>query len=196
MPQKMLVGDKDTVLLIPAYEIAGIPQGALPTGGVTVPITAMTTAILNYYIPIVTPSGVGARWGGNVTCAVLDDYKLAMKDSATKDVRTICSVGQAQELTFYNYDASMNFLRDIDPTDVTSEFNLPVNLVNTPDIAYIVAHRVGYSRLTAAAVSQEWNFYYVWTDNTIPAAADGDYQAIGESFIPKGIVNFKYILGA
>jgi len=196
MPQKMLVGDKDTVLLIPAFEISGIPQGALPTGGATVPITAMTTAILNYYISVTTPAAAGSKWGGNITCAVIDDWKLALKDSSTKDIRTICSVGQSQELTYYNYDATMNFLRDVNPADTASEFNLPVNLVSAPDVAYIIAHRVGYSRTAAAVVGQEWHFYYVWTDNTISAAADGDYQAIGESFIPKGIINFKYVLAA
>jgi len=196
MPQKMLVGDKDTVLLIPAYELNGIPQAALPTGGVSVPITAPTTALLNYYIPITTPSVTGAKWGGNVTCAVVDDWTLALKDSSTKDIRTLCSVGQSQELTFYNYDASMNFLRDSNPADNTSEFNLPANLVSAPDVAYLVAHRLGFSRNAVAAVGQEWHFYYVWTDHAIPTAADGDYMVLGETFVPKGLINFKYVLGA
>lgn len=196
MPQKMLVGDKDTVLLIPAYELNGIPQAALPTGGVSVPISAPTTALLNYYIPITTPASAGAKWGGNVTCAIVDDWTLALKDSSTKDIRTLCSVGQSQELTFYNYDASMNFLRDSNPADATSEFNLPANLTSAPDVAYLVAHRVGYSRTAVAAIGQEWHFYYVWTDHAIPAAADGDYMTLGETFVPKGLINFKYVLGA
>jgi hypothetical protein len=196
MPQKMLVGDKDTVLLIPAFELNGIPQAALPTGGVAVPISAPTTALLNYYIPITTPAPVGARWGGNITCSIIDDWTLALTDSSTMDIRTLCSVGQSQELTFYNYDASMNFLRDINPADTTSEFNLPAPLVGAPDVAYIIAHRVGYSRTVAAAIGQEWHLYYVWTDHTIPAAADGDYMALGQAFVPKGVINFKYVLTA
>ena len=196
MPQKMLVGDKDTVLLIPAYELNGIPQAALPTGGASVPISAPTTALLNYYIPITAPSVAGAKWGGNVTCAIVDDWTLALKDSSTKDIRTLCSVGQSQELTFYNYDASMNFLRDSNPADNTSEFNLPANLVSAPDVAYLVAHRLGFSRNAVAAVGQEWHFYYVWTDHAIPTAADGDYMVLGETFVPKGLINFKYVLGA
>lgn len=196
MVQKLLVGDKDTVLLIPAFEINGVPQFALPSTGSAIPINAPTSALLNYFITATTPDATGAHWGGNVTCSVIDDWSLTMTDSATDDTRTLCSVGQSQDLTFYNYEAVMNFLRDVDPLDGTSEFNLPANLLTAPDVAYIIAHRVGYSRNAAAAAGQEWHFYYVWTDHSIPAIGDNDNQAIGQSFIPKGIINFKSILGS
>lgn len=196
MPQKLLVGDKDTVLLIPAFEINGIPQMALPSTATALPISAPTTALLNYYIPATTPANAAARWGGNITCAVLDDWKLEMKDSSTKVVKTLCSIGNAAELTYYNYDAQLNVLRDIDPFDATSEFNLPLHLMNAPDVAYVIAHRIGFSRTAAAAIGQEWLFYYVWTDHAIPNVADGDYQSLGESFVTKGLINFKYILAA
>lgn len=196
MAQKMLVGDKDTVLLLPAYEINGVPQFALPSTGGSMPITDPTSALLNYFIPATAPDDAGAHWGGNITCAVIDDFTLALTDSATDDVRTICSVGQSQDLTFYNYDISMNFLRDIDPLDATSDFNLPKLLTSAPDIAYVVAHRVGYSRTVAAEIGQEWNFYYSWTDHSIPAAADGENQTLGQTFVPKGIINFKKELEA
>jgi len=196
MAQKMLVGDRDTVLLIPAYEINGIPQAAFPTAGATQPITAITSALLTYYIAATTPAGTGAKWGGNVTCAVVDDWKLALKDSSTKAIKTLCSVGQAEELTYYNYDAQFNFLRDISPSDTASEFNLPITLTSAPDVAYIIAHRIGKSRTAVAAVGEEWNFYYVWTDHAVPSFADGDYQQVGETFVPKGIINFKYILAS
>jgi hypothetical protein len=196
MPQKMLVGDKDTVLLIPAFEINGVPQAALPSTGAAVPITAPTVALMNYFINATTPADTGAHWGGNVTCAVIDDWNVGLKDSSTKNVRTLCSVGNSEELTFYNFDAVMNFLRDVDPFDTTSEFNLPIILTSAPDVAYLVAHRVGYSRTTAAAIGQEWHLYYSWTDHAIPASADDDYQQVGETFIPKGVINFKYELAA
>ena len=196
MPQKLLVGDKDTVLLIPAFEINGIPQMALPSTGTALPITAPTTALLNYFISATTPAAAAARWGGNITCAIIDDWKLELKDSSTKVIKTLCSIGNSAELTYYNYDAQINVLRDIDPFDATSEFNLPINLMNAPDVSYIMAHRIGYSRTAAAAIGQEWLFYYVWTDHAIPNVADGDYQFIGESFVTKGLINFKFILAA
>src|SRR5690606_31446612 len=102
----------------------------------------------------------GASWGGNITCSIIDDWNLALADSATNSIRTLCSVGSSEELTFYNYAAVMNFLRDVDPKDDTSEFNLPANLTSAPDVAYLVAHRIGYSRTEPAAIGQEWHFYY------------------------------------
>lgn len=191
MAQKLLIGDKDTVLLIPAFELNGVPQMCFPTTPNPVPFTAPTVALLNYYIGINTPSDAGSSWGGNVTCAIIDDWNLAMTDSDTDDTRTLCSVGQSQDLTFYNYDAVMNFLRDIDPLDATSEFNLPSNLTAAPDIAYVIAHRIGYSRTAPTSAGEEWNLYYVWTDHNIPAAADGENQAVGQTFIKKGIVSLR-----
>ena len=196
MAQKLLVGDKDTVLLIPAFEINGVPQMAYSASPAPVPITAPTIALLNHYIDALTPGSTGGHWGGNVTCATVDDMNLAFTDSATDDTRTLCSVGQSQDLTFYNYDAVLNFLRDINPLDNTSEFNLPANLTAAPDVAYVIAHRVGYSRTVDAAAGQEWHFYYVWTDHSVPASGDGEYQMIGQTFVPKGIINFKYELAA
>jgi hypothetical protein len=196
MAQKMLVGDKDTVLLLPAYEINGVPQFALPSTGKSMPITAPTVALLNYFIPVTTPGATGGDWGGNITCAVIDDFTLALTDSATDDTRTICSVGQSQDLTFFNYDISMNFLCDLDPFDATSEFNLPKLLTSAPDVAYLVAHRVGFSRTVPAEIGQEWHFYYAWTDHSIPAAADSANQTLGQTFVPKGIINFKTVLAA
>lgn len=196
MAQKMLVGDKDTVLMIPAFELNGVPQAALPSTGAAIPITAPTSALLNYFIGATTPADAGAHWGGNITCAILSDWKMELTDSDTKPAKTLCSVGSAEELTFYNYDANMNFLRDVDPFDDGSEFNLPMLLTSAPDTAYLIAHRIGYGRTAAAAVGQEWHFYYVWTDHAIPASSDGEYQTINETFVPKGIINFKYELGA
>lgn len=196
MVQKMLVGDRDTVLFLPAYEINGVPQVADPSTATGIPITAPTAALLNYFIDITTPVDAGSSWGGNVTCTILNDWTLEMKASDTKDAKTLCSVGDSEDLTFYNYDAKMNFLRDVDPSDTSSEFNLPFSLTNAPDVAYLVAHRLGYSHTDAAAIGQEWHFYYVWTDHAIPASSDGEYQAIGEAFIPKGILNFKFELAA
>lgn len=191
MVQKMLVGDKDTVLLIPAFEIGGVPQMAYSASPDPIPLGSATAALLNHYIAITNPDDIGSSWGGNITCAIIDDWNLAFTDSATSDVRTLCSVGRSEDLTFYNFDAVMNFLRDIDPADGTSELNLPIQLTDAPDIPYIIAHRVGYSRNDAAAIGQEWHFYYAWTDHQIPASGDGDYLAVGETFVQKGLISFK-----
>lgn len=194
MAQKLLVGDKDTVLLIPAFEIDGVPQLAYSASPDPVQIDAVDSTmadLLDHYIGITSPGDPGSNWGGNVTCAVVDDWNLAMKDSATKDVRTLCSVGQSSELTYFNYDAVMNFLRDISPLDATSEFNLAANLTDAPDVPYVIAHRVGYSRDELVTGTQTWHFYYVWTDWNIPSFGDDDYQGLGQTFVSKGVVNWN-----
>lgn len=196
MAQKMLVGDKDCVVLLPAFEINGVPQAANPGTGLAQALGSITSALLNQFIPANTPASANAKWGGNITCAILDDWKLEMKDSSTKKATTLCSIGKAEELTYYNFDAVMNFLRDIDPTDTASEFNLPTTLTQAPDVAYIIAHRIGYSRTVAAAAGQEWNFYYDWTDFPIPASSDGEYMAVGETFVSKGLLAFRNVLAS
>lgn len=191
MAQKMLVGDKDTILLIPAFEIDGVPHMVSPDVSTPQSITSPTAALMNSFINTLVPSDANAHWGGNITCAVIDDWNVNMTDSATDDVRTVCSVGDSQDLTFYNYEAVMNYLRDMDRKDDSSEFNLPANLTSAPDLPYVIAHRIGYSRLDPAAAGQEWHLYYVWTDHSIPSATDGSNQAIGQTFVPKGIVHIK-----
>lgn len=194
MPQKLLVGDKDTVLLIPAFEMDGVPYlaySASPDPVAFDTVDSTMADLLDHYIGITSPGDTGSHWGGNVSCAVLDDWNVAMKDSSTKDVRTLCSRGQSQELTYFNYDAVMNFLRDLDPQDATSEFNLAANLVDAPDVPYIIAHRVGYDRDTLVTGTQTWHMYYVWTDWAIPSFGDDDYQALGETFVAKGVVNWN-----
>lgn len=195
MAQKMLVGDKDTILLLPAFEVNGVPTAAFPTAG-ALALNAITSTALNEYISTHTPADANSHWGGNITCAVLDDWKLESKDSTLKPVKTVCSIGNSQELTYYNFDGVMNFLRDVDPTDTASEFNLPIALTSAPDVPYIVARRIGYTRTAAAAAGQVWDFYYFWTDFAIPASSDGEYQAVGETFVPKGLLNFQSILGS
>ena len=54
MAQKMLVGDRDTVLLIPAYEVNGVPQMLSQLAPFEAPITAPTSALLNQYIIALT----------------------------------------------------------------------------------------------------------------------------------------------
>jgi hypothetical protein len=187
---KLLPGH-ETVILVPATEVNGVPQ---LLGATMVPYTAPTSAILNKYIPITSNGVAGSGSGGNVSCALSDDLNLGLSDSDTSDERTICSTGQSQALTFYNFDAEFRIFRDIDTTDNTSEFNLAVDLTRAADIPYIIAHRIGYPQTALAAPGQEWDFYYAWTNNPVPDYADGENQAIAQTFISKSIVNVGYTL--
>ena len=189
MTRKLLIGDRDTILLLPVIEVNTVPNVAY-SGGL-VPYNALTDAVYDYYIPITTPGSTNAGAGGNITCAVQDDYTLGSTDPEVDDSRTVCSVGQDNEIKRYNFEAEFNIFRDADSTDATSVFNLATDLVRAPDIPYIIAHRIGYSSTTASAVGQKWNLYYVHTDNPVDTLGDDEWQIRTQSFVPKNIISYQ-----
>lgn len=193
MPSKVLPGN-ETVLLIPAVELNGVPYAVTPSAEVA--ISAITSAVLNYYIPVTTNAHANAGHGGNVSCATRDDLALGLTDSDTDDSRTICSIGQAETPTFYNFEADFAFFHDATIASTSSVFEMATDLVRAPDIKYIIAHRIGFRPNVTAAAGQEWDFYYAWTDNPVPEFEDGGKQFRTQSFVPKNLVNIAYTLGS
>lgn len=189
MVQKLLIGDKDTILLLPALEIDGIPNVFGATG--LVEFDSLAAADYNKYIPIVTNSSSGWGHGGNVTCAIQDDFTLGSTDPEIDDTKTVCSKGSSGAIKRYNFEAEFNIFRDADLTSTTSEFVMASDLVRAPDIPYIIAHRIGYSRDTAAVAGHDWNLYYVHTDNPVDTAGDDEWQMRTQTFIPKNIISYK-----
>lgn len=194
MPAKLKTGANETVLLIPVIEIDAVPH---LLGSTTIaPYTAPTSAILNKYIDILDNNDTGWGAGGNVTCALRDDMTLGMTDSDTDDDRSLCSTSATGAFTFFNFEAEFNIFRDASVTEATSVYNMAKDLIQAPDIPYIIAHRIGYSHTTDAAPGQEWDFYYVWTDNPVPVYSDGGNQLITQTFVSKNIINIGYELAA
>jgi hypothetical protein len=190
---KILPGN-ETVLLVPAIETAGIPY--LVGGAGTAPISLPTTAILNYWQAVTSNGSANFGAGGNVSCALKDDMKLSLTDSSTDKDRTICSVGLAEALTFFNFVADITVFRDQSLNDTTSLFNMTSDLVRAPDIPYVIVHRIGKPSTAVFAVGDEIDLYYAWTDNPVPVHADGGNQQVKQTFIPKNIVNISYVLAA
>lgn len=190
MTEKLLAGDKETILVIPATEINGVPQ---LIGDTLVPINAPTVAVLNKWLSNVSTSALAN--GGNISTAVKDDAKLEQIASDTDKDRVITSVGQSETPTFYHFDAQLHALRDLDLA-ATGVFNLFRDLTFAPDVPYILAHRIGYKHDFPAAIGQDWSLYYAWTDNPVPGYADGGNQTTDETFVPKNLVNIRYTLTA
>lgn len=193
MTSKLLVGDQETILLIPAIEIDGVPW---MVGDTLVDYSAPTAALLNKYLPIVNEGITGWGAGGNVTCSLRDDFTLGSTDPEIDDSRTVCSKGASGEIKRYNFEAEFTIFRDASLTSTSSEFNMTNNLVRAADIPYFIAYRVGYDHTTAAATTQEWDFYYVHTDNPVPVYADDDWQMTTQTFVPKGVLNVGYEVAA
>ena len=190
MTEKLLAGDKETIVFIPAYEVGGIPQ---LIGDTIVPINAPTVAVINKWLNNVSTSALAN--GGNISIAVKDDAKLEQIASDTDKDRAITSVGQSERPTFYHFDAVLHGFRDADLT-ATGVFNLFHDLVSAPDVPYVIAHRIGYRHDTLAAIGQDWSFYYGWTDNPVPGYSDGGNQTVDQTFVAKNIINVRYTLAA
>lgn len=179
MSEKLIAGDEECIVLIPCEEILGIPQ---LIGDTIVPFTAPTVAVINKWLNNANTTTLSA--GGNISGAVKDDAKLEQAASDTDKDRSIISTGDAESPTFYNFDAQLNGFRDAD-LSAKGYYNLFNDLVKVPDVPYVIAHRLGYSHDTPAAVGQDWTLYYVWTDVSIPGYTDGGNQTTGQTFIAK-----------
>lgn len=193
MANKVLPGN-ETVLLIPAIEKDGVPYLVYPGGQES--IAAPTSALLNHYIGILTNGSAGWGHGGNISCALRDDSVLRLDDSDTDSDRTICSIGQSETPTFYNFTNELNIFRDEDVDSTTSVFVMSYDLIRAPDIKYVAAHRIGRRNTENTAAGETWDFYYSWTDNPVPIYDDGGNQLVTATLVPKSIVNINYELAA
>lgn len=192
---KKLIPGYETLVLAAAVEVGGEPHIITPTG--LVPASAPTAAALNVYQAITTGNPATYAPGGNISCAVIDDLSLGLSSSDTDDTKTICSKGNTETPTFYNFDAEINILRDEDLV-APGLFNLARDLTRAPDVPYLIAHRVkgGKDSSEPFAAGDEVDLYYVWTDNPVPAFGDGENQSTALNLIPKGWVRVGYTLAA
>lgn len=192
MPDKVLPGN-ETLVAVPAIEINGVPYLVGATS--VVPLSAPTTAILNYWQAIYKPSQLTGAVGGNISCAIMDDLNVGLSDSDTDGDRTICSVGQSEAFTFFNFDFEANGFRDDDPVG-DGVFNLFRDIFRAPDVPFVFVHRVGGKQTDPFAINQEVDLYYGWTDNPIPSYGDGANMTIGQTAVAKNLVNVSYKLTA
>lgn len=184
--------ETDTVVLIPAYDILGVPNAILPTG--LVPWDELTATQINHYAVVTTPGHANAGAGGNVTCAIVSDaFTLNLTDSAEDDEKTLCDPGNSVDLTDLNFDADLTGFRDANPNATDSVFTLWKNLTFGPDIPYIIIHRVGFDSTDAFATGQEVYTYYGLTDLPVAVHADGEKQKIQSVLVPKSALGPREI---
>lgn len=192
MSEKILPGN-ELLVAVPAIEINGVPY--LVGESTVAPLDAPTLDILNYWQGIYRPSQLVGSVGGNISCATMDDLSVGLSDSDTDSDRTICSVGQSEEFTFYNFDAEANGFRDED-VNGDGVFNLFRDIFRAPDLPYVFVHRIGGKQTDPFALNQEIDLYYGWTDNPVPGFGDGANMTIGQTAVAKNLVNISYKIGA
>lgn len=189
MSDRVLRGN-ETVLLIPAYvNSSGTVCGLHPSGIVPLSSAGLSTAILDYWISVVTANDAKALGGGNVSCAVKDDMTLGLTDSEADTDRTLCDEGQVEELTTKQFDAKMIGFRDKDLA-ANGAYNLFNKLTFGPDVPYIIAHRIGVKQTESSSVGEVWDYYFVNTDVQIPNYADSANITTDVTYIPKNVVEF------
>lgn len=129
----------------------------------------------------------------NISCAVLDDYTLNQTESDTDDTRSVCDVGEVNNPTFYNYEASFDLFRDKSLTD-NGVFNRARELFTAPDREFYLIKRIGEENATAAAADQDVSVYGVKTDNPVDVVEDGALLRHGARFKTTGKLNVKHTL--
>lgn len=190
-----LINETDTVLLIPAYEVTGVPNAITPTS--LVPIDALTVAVLNRYAVVVNTAHANAGAGGNISCALVSDaFTLSLGDSEEDDEKSLCDPGNSVDLTDLNYDADFTGFRDATPGNADSVFEVWRKLSFAPDVPYIIVHRVGFASTVPFAVGQEIDAYYVHTDLPVDVHADGAKQKIQQTFVSKSEAAISYTIAA
>lgn len=182
------------VLAMPVIDGPTEPLIVSPTG-TTCPFSAPTSAVLNAWASVLLTSATGAQHGGNISCSLLDDLTLGLADSDTDTELTICSIGNEQVPTFYNVDAQLTGLRDRNQAD-TGVFNLFTQLMNAPDIRYVLADRIGKTSSTAIVSGDIVSLYEVRTDNPVDVKEDRGNLKLQQNPTATGLVNVLYTLAA
>lgn len=179
-----LLNETDTVVLLPARDVLGVPHVVTLDG--LVPYTELTSDIINYWAAVTTMSHPNAGAGGNISCAIVADaFTLGLTDSEEDDERTLCDPGNSVDLTDLNFDADITGFRDAEPGNQDSVFELWRHLTFAPDIPYILVHRVGYRSDVPFEAGHEITAYYALTDLPVDVHADGAKQKIQSVFVPR-----------
>jgi hypothetical protein len=184
-----------TLMQVPVWEKADGTLVIISPTGTTCPFETPTSAVLDAWRQVVTTSATGARHGGNISCAVVDDLDLGTGDSDTDDELTICSVGNEQTRTFANVEAQIHILRDNDPAD-TGVFNLATFLNIAVDTRYGWVDRIGYSSQTAFASGQAVSIYEALNDVPLDQKEDRGNLKLEVNPVPTGNFIQNYALAS
>lgn len=131
----------------------------------------------------------------NVSCATLDDYTMNQTESDTDDTRTVCDEGEVSNPTFYNYEVSLDFLRDQSVVDA-GVFNTAAELTRAPDRPLFAYKRVGKKNDAAFASGDHVSVFGVNTDYPQDIVDGGSLLAHGARFKATGELAVNYSLAA
>lgn len=130
-------------------------------------------------------AALGNGLGWDISCAIEDDYTLGTDGYETDDSRSICDIGNVENITTFNYAAELNGFRS-DPNDTTAVYETFYELFNQPGRKYYLAIRIGPDQGTAFASGQEVSFFEFDTDYPVDVTGDNEVIRLGARFKPTG----------
>ena len=133
--------------------------------------------------------------GFNISCAIEDSYTLNQTDSDTDDSMSICDIGNVENPTFINYEASLDGFRDADIT-ANGVYNLFWRLFKAEGVPFVLVKRIGKPNTEAYAVGDYVSLFGVETDNPADLVEDTSMIRLGARFKPTGAVNINHVVAA
>lgn len=131
-----------------------------------------------------------------VSCAILDDSNSINQTASDTDTTlTICDIAEVENPTFWNYEVSIDGLRDRD-LDAKGVYNLLRNITITADRPFYVITRTGKNASEPYAIGDEISIFGVNTDFPIDIAEDGSLIQHGARFKTTGEVEINFKVAA
>jgi hypothetical protein len=90
-----------------------------------------------------TPTVAEINAGVNISCAMTADFTLGWTERDTDDTAGLCDDANVQNPLRKNYEATLTFFLDDDPTDVASIYNQTLGMFRTPLKQGYLVQRIG-----------------------------------------------------
>jgi hypothetical protein len=139
-------------------------------------------------------SALSNNLGWDISCALEESgFKLGTTGYDTDNSKSICDIGNIENATFLNYEASLDGFRS-DPTSITAVYNTFYELFAQPDRTFYLVERIGPAQGTAFAAGQEVSAFGVVTDYGVDVVGDNAMIMYGARFKPNGnIATFRTV---
>lgn len=131
-------------------------------------------------------SALSNNLGWDISAAIdAGAFTLGTTGYDTDTSKSIVDIGNVENATFLNYEASLDGFRS-DPTAVTAVYNTFYELFAQPDRTYYLVERIGPAQGTAFAAAQEISAFGVITDYGVDVVGDNAMLKWGARFKPNG----------
>lgn len=134
-------------------------------------------------------AAISGGYGWDISCALEESgFTLGATGYDSDDSRSICDIGNVENPTFAQYEASLDGFRS-DPDNPTAVYDLFYELFSGVDREFYLVSRVGPAQGTAIAAGQIMSAFGVTTDYGTDIVGDNEMLLWGARFKPNGNIN-------